>query len=307
GIRIVPVGLNYSNPTRFRSELFINVGQPLVVADFARQHPQDAFKAAQSLTDAMRHSLEDLLVITSSREEEALIREIEAIYKYDLLQELGLSRRQEDKFVLTKGIADSIRYFNQHDPNRVRALQDQLQAYLQQLKHLGLQDKFLRVNQARSGLAAGPLITSIFLILGLPVYLFGVLSNYLPYILPSKVADNLFGEEEFRAPVMMTAGIFSFLGIYSLEILGVYWWSGSWQTALGFGLLLPVTGFFALEYHYRLVNTRGYLRLLSGLFRRQPLIGQALQQRAELIENLEQAKRVYMKDLAMASSGKTGS
>ncbi|MGV3504019.1 MAG: lysophospholipid acyltransferase family protein [Adhaeribacter sp.] len=307
GIRIVPIGLNYSDPTRFRSELFINVGEPLVVADFASHYAQDSFKAAQSLTDAIRRSLEELLVIAASQAEEELIREIEGIYKYDLLQDLGLSRRQEDKFVLTKGIADSIRYFSQHDPNRVRALQDQLQAYLQQLKQLGLQDKFLRVNQAKSRLAPGSLRTGLFLLLGWPVYLFGCLTSYLPYILPSKVADNFFGEEEFRAPVMMTAGIFSFLGIYSLEVLGIYKWSGSWQTALGFGLLLPFAGFFALEYYYRLVNTRGYLRLLSGLFRRQPRIEQVLRQRADLIQNLEQAKRVYMNDLALAGPGKANS
>lgn len=297
GTRIVPVGLNYSDPTRFRSDLFINVGQPIEVADFFGQHPDDAYKAVQSLTDTLRQRLEELLVITSTIEEDELVRQVEAIYTYDLLQELGLSRRQEHKFVLTKAIADSIRYFNQHDPNRVRALQDQLQTYRENLDKLGLQDKFLRARQKSPGLMVDTLQTSLYLVLGFPVYLFGLLTNYIPYIIPAKIADTLVGEQEFRAPVMMTVGIFSFLVFYCLEIAAAYRWLDSWAWTLLFGTMLPVTGFFALRYFYRWINTRGYLRLLSVFYRRQHLVQQVLLERAALIKNLEEAKRVYIKDL----------
>jgi glycerol-3-phosphate O-acyltransferase / dihydroxyacetone phosphate acyltransferase len=297
GTRIVPVGLNYSDPTRFRSSLFINVGSPIVVADFVGQYQDDPLKASQSLTDTLRQRLEELLVITSSAEEDELVQQIEAIYKYDLLQDLGLTRRQEDKFVMTKAIADSIRYFNQHDPNRVRTLQDQLQAYIRQLDRLGLQDKFLRANDQAPGLGAN-IRTTLYLFFGLPVYLFGALTNYIPYIIPAKITDKLVEEQEFRAPVMMTVGIFSFLIFYSLEIGLAYRWSGSWGWTVLAGALMPVTGLFALQYFYQWVNTRSYLKLRSAFYRRQELVQQVLQERAALIKNLEEAKRVYIKELA---------
>jgi glycerol-3-phosphate O-acyltransferase / dihydroxyacetone phosphate acyltransferase len=301
---IIPVGLNYSDPTRFRSTLFINVGEPIVVGDFAGQYAEDPIKAVQSLTDTLRERLEELLVITSTAEEDELVRQIEAIYTYDLLQDLGLGRRQEDKFVLTKGIADSIRYFNQHDPNRLRAIQDQLQVYKKNLDKLGLEDKFLRAQQKAPGLLADTFRTTLYLVLGFPVYLFGCLANYIPYIIPAKIADQLVEEQEFRAPVMMTVGIFSFLVFYSLEIAAAYRWLGTWEWAVLVGVLLPVTGFFALQYFYRWINTRGYLRLMSVIYRRQDIIQQVLQERAALIKNLEEAKRVYIKDLAASLPGK---
>jgi glycerol-3-phosphate O-acyltransferase / dihydroxyacetone phosphate acyltransferase len=304
GTSIVPVGLNYSDPTRFRSDLFINVGPPIVVADFVGQYQEDPYKAAQSLTDTLRQRLEELMVITSTAEEDELVRQVEAIYKNDLLQDLGLSRRQKDKFVLTKAIADSIRYFNQHDPNRVRTIQDQLQSYKENLDKLGLQDKFLRVRQTTPGLVADTLLTTFYLVFGFPVYLFGCLTNYIPYIIPSKIADKLVGEQEFRAPVMMTVGIFSFPAFYSLEIAAVYWWSGSWGWTVLVGTLLPVTGFFALQYFYRWINTRAFLRLLSVFYRRQDLVQQVSQQRAALIKNLEEAKQVYIKDVVKSRQEK---
>lgn len=297
GTCILPIGLNYSDPTRFRSTLFINVGKPIFVSDFADQYREDPHKAIQNLTDTLCRRLEELLVITSTEEEDELVRQVEGIYKYDLLQNLGLTRRQEDKFVLTKAIAESIRYFNQHDPERVRALQEQILVYIRKLNKLGLQDKFLRTNEKSADLVADTLRTTLYLIFGLPVFLFGCITNYLPYIIPAKIADKLVEEQEFRAPVMMTVGIFSFLAFYGLELGAVYRWSGSGWLTLLTGALLPVTGLFALQYYYRWINTRGYLQLLSVFYRRQDLVQEVLHDRTVIIKNLEAAKWVYIKEL----------
>jgi len=34
GLKIIPVGLNYTDPHAFRSDLFVNIGEPIEVADF---------------------------------------------------------------------------------------------------------------------------------------------------------------------------------------------------------------------------------------------------------------------------------
>ena len=73
--------------------------------------------------------------------------------------------------------------------------------------------------------------TLLYLILGLPVFLWGVITNYIPYIIPSKLADKLSFEQEFRAPIMMTAGIFTFAFYYALQIWAVHaWFNSGWAT-----------------------------------------------------------------------------
>lgn len=294
GVQILPIGLNYSDPTRFRSNLFINVGQPIMLADYAAAYAHDTFKTAQDLTERLRTCLEELLVITNTPEEDELLQQVEAIYRNNLVTALNLTNQQQDKFILTKGIADSIRYFNIQEPERVRNIQEKVNCYYQELEKLGLQDKYLDSDKKIQSPTTTFIFSALYLSLGFPLYIGGVLTHYIPYWLPAKLADKLTDEQEFRAPVMMTAGIFTFSIFYALEIGGVYWWSDSGWVTLFFALLLPVSGFFALHYHYRLKLAFGYLQRYFLFYRRKDLIDNILQQRIAIVQKLEEAKNLYI-------------
>jgi len=294
GVKILPVGLNYSDPTQFRSNLFINIGEPIALAAYETVYAADAFAAAQQLTEELRVRLSGLVVSVADPQEDELVKQIEIIYKTNLAAALGLSNRQEDKFELTKAIVASIRYFNQQDPARVNTLQEKINCYNQNLQKLGLQDIYLNNLRQNTSLLKDSVTTLIFLIAGLPVYVWGLITNYLPYIIPSKIADNLTDEQEFRAPIMMTAGILTFPLFYSLFIWLFYLWQGIGWSTLFFTLTLPISGLFALHYSYRLRLTRGYLKLISVFYNRNNLINKVWQQRQEIIADLEATKELYL-------------
>jgi len=297
GVQIVPIGLNYTDPTRFQSNLFINIGEAIPVAHFADIYKQDSFKAAQQLSVELRSRLEKLVVITATPADDNLVEQIERIYKTNLAQELGLSKKQADKFVMTKAIADSISYFNQHEPERVQVIKEKIDKYNQELEKLGLQDKYLNVSTKTPNLVTDSLTTLFYLALGLPLYIWGIITNYLPYIIPSKIADNLTGEQEFRAPIMMTAGIFTFSFFYLFMITSFYLLTTSALATFIFACSLPLAGFFALHYTYRLGLTRGYLKLFT-IFYNWQTFSQVWQQREDILLSLENAKTIYQQHLA---------
>ncbi|MDB5263291.1 MAG: hypothetical protein JWQ14_2574 [Adhaeribacter sp.] len=305
GLQLLPVGLNYTDPTRFRGTLFINVGVPIRVADYAEAYTRDPRAAIQALTNEMRSRLEDLLVTIASPEEDKLVERIRAIYKNNLAAEMNLAQRQEDKFVITKAIADSILYFNQQEPARVSHISREIHNYYLTLKKLGLQDKFLNNPPAHASLFQGNLSAALILLLGFPVFVWGLVTNYIPYFIPAKVAHRISEEEEFRAPIMMTTGIFTFGIFYALFIGGVWFWSNSGWGTLVFALSLPVSGLFALQYSYRLRLTRGYLKFLAVFYRRSSLVTAIRQQRQNIIRHLEEAKVIYLEHLAQNSQGST--
>ena len=294
GVHLVPIGLNYSAATLFRSTLFIYVGEPIRVADYAEAYAQDPFKAVQSLTAELRCRLEDLLLTFNSPEEDELVEQIRLVYAADLATQLGLSRRPEDKFVLTKGITDSIRYFSQHEPERLKHISENIHAYYLNLKKLGLQDRFLHNTGSKSKFFRGTLLTGLFLLLGLPVYCWGLLTNYLPYYIPAKIADKISEEEEFRAPIMMTAGIFTFSLYYALLIWSFFAYTKNGWATLAFTISLPVSGLFSLQYSYRLRLTQGYLKFLALFYRRSNLVKDIQQQRQHILVSLEEAKSIYL-------------
>ena len=84
GLTILPIGINYSNPHSFQSDLFINYGSPIGVAEYDRDYMQDNFSAARKLTDDMKAELEKRTVVIQHEELEHLIGNIEKIYRENL-------------------------------------------------------------------------------------------------------------------------------------------------------------------------------------------------------------------------------
>jgi glycerol-3-phosphate O-acyltransferase / dihydroxyacetone phosphate acyltransferase len=293
GLRILTVGLNYSQANRFRSELFVHVDEAIEVAHFASAYQRDPYEASNALTDLIRERLESHLIITRNEEEDRLAKQVEALYGKRLAQHLELSLKDsEQEFLLTKGIVAAIHHFEEQQPQRMAALRTQVEDYWSKLERLGLRDEVMGKPERQK---PGATWLSVFLtVLGFPVYLYGLLNNYIPYILPSKVARLITREEVYMAPIMMAVGIFSFSILYALQIAFFHSWAGNpWLTAL-YALSLPISGFFVLYYWNHLVASFHNWRFKAVLQRKQTLIVTLKEKRGLILRQLEEAKTDFL-------------
>ena len=284
GLKVVPVAINYFDPSRFRSDVLMNVAPPINVADYAAAYAADPDDAADQLTDAIREALERRLVVSKDAADDAFVQQIERTFG-DHLNPNDNPDTLYDNFQLSRTLLQALAWAEQAFPERLSAARAQLQAYLADLHRYGLSDEAL--DDQRRGSVAGLLN----LVLGLPVWLYGVLNNYLPYILPSMVAKRATKEAEFVAPIMLVVGMLTFPLAYGLQAAAVqHWLTHDWRLTLLYGLSLPVTGFYALGY-WRTLSARLQRVRAARLFRREPAVGQALlQQRAALVAELEEAR-----------------
>ncbi len=83
GSNILPVGLDYDGPHRFRSRVAINVGEPIAVADYKDLYLSDPNAAVVALTLAMENALLSLIIHTEDSEQELLLRQMETIQQQD--------------------------------------------------------------------------------------------------------------------------------------------------------------------------------------------------------------------------------
>ena len=296
-VQILPVGLNYTAPTRFRSKVFVNVGKPINVADYAEAYKTDEPAAVLALTGEIRHRLEKLIINTPTEEEDELVRNIEAIYKEQLWDTAPLTGTAPEKeFLLTRGIVKSINHFYRTQPERVAETTRKIKNYMLQLHRLRLQDTLL--GQGRRSVMWQSIGLTMYLILGLPVYVFGLVHNYMPYIIPSKVARAVTSEEEWYAPIMLTTGIFTFPLAYAAA---AWLFSELWQapvlTWLLYLLSLPLSGFFALHYWIILKQTQAHWILLRLFSKRQLLVYRLQKQREEIRQELEQGRQEYLREI----------
>src|ERR1043165_7759423 len=62
GLKVLPVGLNFSAARNFRSKLFINVGEPVEVKDFPSQYAHDPVKTINGFTQHLDGRMRKLII-----------------------------------------------------------------------------------------------------------------------------------------------------------------------------------------------------------------------------------------------------
>jgi glycerol-3-phosphate O-acyltransferase/dihydroxyacetone phosphate acyltransferase len=268
--------------------VLLNVAPPIVVADYAEAYAQDPVAAADALTDAIQRALERRLVITRDAAEDEFVQHIERTFG-DHLNPDDDPDTLYDNFQLSQTLLQAVAWFEQHHPERLRSARAHFETYLKALRQHRISD------DALEGQRRGTMAGLFNLIFGLPLWLYGVLNNYLPYILPSMIAKRATKEVEFVAPIMLVVGMITFPLAYTLQAAAVqHWLTHDWRLTTLYVLSLPLSGFYALSYWDTLATRLRRLRALR-LFRRDRATGHALlQQRAQVVALLEDARQAYV-------------
>ena len=296
-LKIVPVGLNYADAQRFRSRVFISVGEPIEVAPWREAYEADPFKAAHDLTEVIREAMEAQLLITASEESDAFVRALETLYGPHLratapTELAGASAAVQD-FELSRTLIGAVQWFETRNPARVNDIRRRLLSYQSALGRLGLDDAPLRrasgAEESGRGVP-GPLGQALVVLAGGPIWLWGAANNYLPYWLPARIATKLTKDVEFIGPILMVAGMLTFPLFFALQTWLVWHFTQSGLITGLYLLSLPLTGFFALAFSRWWTAWRGHWRISWLGRQREGLLESLREERTALLTELEAAR-----------------
>ncbi|MGZ3885482.1 MAG: 1-acyl-sn-glycerol-3-phosphate acyltransferase, partial [Bacteroidia bacterium] len=88
---VIPVGINYSDPKKFRSTVFFNVGKPMRVADYMEQYHEQPARAMNKFLHDLEPRMKDLIMHINDPKNDQLIAELEELLKKEWAKELGLN------------------------------------------------------------------------------------------------------------------------------------------------------------------------------------------------------------------------
>ncbi|MCB0837934.1 MAG: 1-acyl-sn-glycerol-3-phosphate acyltransferase [Bacteroidetes bacterium] len=292
--QILTVALNYSEPTRFRSKVEITFNPPIPISEYQEKYAQDDFQTVRELTDRIRHELAEDLIITEDKDQEELLKRINTIYKEFLTQKLSLSRDSAIEFTILKELANGMRFLKGKDEGLYLQIEKETNEYFDLLETHELNDHMITSQGIRKLTIVRKFFNVISLFLFFPLYFLGVITNYLPYWLPARIAGAITDEIEYRAPIMMVSGIFLFPLFYLVETLLFHHFLAlhPWHT-LGFVLLLPISGFMALGYMDNLTWFTHRLKMEIAALQNPELIQQLVAEKGEILEMLESVRRIY--------------
>lgn len=293
-VMILPVGLNYSKSSRFRSEMFINIGTPISVLDYKAAHQKDEFHAVQELTQNIENKIRDLIVTIDEHEYDELIERVESIYKTELIKTTPTDKGHNlTQIKISQEIAGAVKHFQKNEPKLFDDAKFRIDSYFDKLSKTNLSDKSIKQNLQSENLFVY-IIKSVFkLIIGFPIWLFGIINSYIPYKLPRYIALAITDSEAFYGALLMSLGTLTFILFYSLEIVLLWVLFHSPLLTILYAIALPLTGLFTI-YYSRFARKFYYnWKLISSFYSKQQMVTELIEERKNIIIELEKIKEKY--------------
>lgn len=267
-VKIIPIGLSYSAPNLFRSDVVVNVGAPVYARDWAEAWKENANAAVASLMQHLEDQLKTLSIHTRDEAGELLITRLEEIlhHEHPLAQKAEFERSQR----LAQTALD--------DPD----LRVQTETYFNQLQEHRLTDAVV----AAAGQPLSPLRSAAYaalLVLGFPFFALGYAFWFLPCFIPWWVNKKMNLYIGYSSTVKILVGLF----VFPLALWGVF----RGEMALGLGsaiawISLPVWVILGL-----------WVEQYQGFYRRfqtQLQTTQAAKKQAEQLYDLLQLRRAIL-------------
>lgn len=258
GIKLMPVGINYASPTRFRSDLIIHAGKPIYAKDYMDLYQKDSIKAARKMTTDLHDRMKQLVIHTEEENEDLdkLLQKLQSIKrndkKWSFLKEYEWAQ-EKLKALRSLKISDVPAY------EKIRAKANE---YCAALDSNGIHDVDL--------LSSPNLFTNfIFRILGFFPAVFGYLNNLLLHLVPKSVIEKEGFYKGYSSTVYILFGLIAMPILYLTLFFLVKWLSTSYMIALLYLLLAFTLGFFASHY-FRSLNKFKRQKKVSTIKKEKP-------------------------------------
>jgi len=257
GIKIVPIGIDYTDYQKFQHSVFLNYGAPIDVDQFLDLYRSEPAKANNQLKNAIAEGMKKVMIHIDFDKYYDVVNDLRDIYKYRSKEHLGYRNlKHPNKFEMDKKF---IALFEDHYKDREAELEEldkKNKTYQSLLKKLNLRDWVIR-KQKFSWL--GIFFSFVGLLVALPLYLYGIINNILPYFTPElivkKIKDPQFVSSVRSGMRLVTTWI---LGIIQAVVVGIV--ASNFLIGLGYFISLPLTFYFAYYYLTSFKKTRAKLK-----------------------------------------------
>ena len=106
---VVPIGLNYENPHRFRTKVLINFGKAIELEPYFKKYRENEKEAVSMLTDKIRIELEQMALNIEDEELEDFVPVVRSLYEKELIQ------KSPNYFTKrTENVSNPKRYHSRH-------------------------------------------------------------------------------------------------------------------------------------------------------------------------------------------------
>ncbi len=264
GLKIIPIGLNYTEPEKFRSSVLANIGAPINPTAHVDLFQKDSLKAARKLTEEIRISMTRLLVNSESQEEEELVEGIVDLLSSEYVKtpEKGVERDVKQM----REVFQQMNAIRISQPWRIKEIALLVESLKIRIEHLHIKSDFLD-RKYRTSVFVRQLVSSfLVMLIGSPFFIFGMIHNFIQYKLIDFLVLKSVDDVEYHAPVSVLFSLIVYPLVYTSFLIGFsYFIDDSFWWKLVYFVSMPLSGLFAYYYvkYYRHISfKRKYVFLM---------------------------------------------
>ena len=200
----------------------------------------------------------------------------------------------EKQFHMSKEIVEMVNYHDSANPYLIDSLKKKIIPFRNQLKKLDLRDLVLRPEIINKMNLRNFILDFITIWFGMPIYIIGAVMNYPPYYIAKKFTDKKVKHNEFYASIYLNMSMLLWILYYVLQLLVVALVFHNWILLAIYAFLVPLTGFYVLKFSSLTKRVFGRWRLLRLVRKDKVTVERLINERVEIIEELEFAKKKYL-------------
>jgi len=240
-IVVVPIGINYMDASKFRSNIYADFGPPIPLSDFFEAHEKNPRRAVKLLTDRLKVELRKRVIHVENPKDDALADKLLTIMENNEMNPpFPLISTKPSRLFEFIALIDR---FNQLDEGQKKELSEKMDAYHSKLAAVGVEDMGIAQTRYYS------FFTLFALLVGFIPFLIGAITNYIPTQLPKTYADRNIKQPKFYASVQVGMGAVLYNIYFWVLFIVAAIWGNIWH--LLFVCTLPLFGIFtALWWQY---------------------------------------------------------
>ncbi len=251
-IKIIPVGLEFSNYSRFRQVLTVAYGRPIEVSEYFESYKLNPERALNELRSRLSDEMKGIMVHIESEEDYEAIDELRAMINGRFSDDIRLPKLVRDRILVNK-----MNLLKSSDPALYRKICDLSIKVKEKAKELNTDYRLLEKKKHPLGwLIAG----MAGIIVTFPLFIYGNIFNLtfleIPNLQIRKIKDPQF-HSSIRYGISLALA-FVFLPLYLIISLFIF---SSWWLGLLIFLTLPLSGLFAWNYYLQFRRIRGGFRI----------------------------------------------
>lgn len=251
-IKIIPVGVEYSNYARFRQVLTVVYGKPLEVSEYFDYYKESPERALNELRSRLSEEMKNIMIHIESEEDYEAIDELRSMINGKFSDDIKNPKIFRDRKLISK-----LNILKSENPSVYSRICGLSLLVKKKANELNINYRLLEKKKHPLGwLLAG----IIGIIVTFPLFIFGNIFNLtfleIPNLQIRKIKDPQF-HSSIRYGLSLALA-FVFLPLYLILSLFIFstWWLG-----LIIFLTLPLSGLFAWNYYLQFLRITGGFRV----------------------------------------------